>query len=321
MCVRRLRVPLLLALGALSSAGCAPGTFLTQPFAPPYSRDELLAKIRENAPKDAQTLVVNVYGSGRGKIATVPEVGLDCESSVGLCWAYAVAHTTVAITPTPERGSVFVSWGGNCAGTGSCVVDMTVDHEVSAVFEPHSVTVLIGGSGKGTVTSDVGGLLCGPGQCAVTLDDVVPGLMTLTAVPATGSHFAGWSGAACSGVGPCELRTDRAKTLTAFFEPDAVAVHLWAPGAGRGTVSFGGKSCAVGSGASTCTISIAETTPPERRTLVAAPEAGSVFVGWGGACSGTGPCNLPASQDHHVTAVFEPASAAPDAPPGPGGGG
>ena len=319
--MRRLAGPLLLALGALAFAGCPPPKFLTEPFAPPYSRDDLLTKIHENAPKDAQTLIVNMYGSGRGKIATVPAVGLDCDRVVRLCWAYAVAHTTVAITPIPERGSVFVSWGGNCAGTGSCVVDMTEDHEVSAVFDPHSVTVLLAGPGTGTVRSDVGGLLCRRGQCAETFDDVVPGPMTLTAVPAAGSHFAGWFGAGCSGTGPCELQTDSVVTLTAFFEPDAVAVHLWAPGGGRGTIRFGGKTCAVGSGTSTCTISIAETTPPEKRTLVAAPDAGSVFMGWGGACSGTGPCKLPASQDHHVTAVFEPAPSEPNVAPGPGGGG
>ena len=39
-------------------------------------------------------------------------------------------------------------------------------------------------------------------------------------------------------------------------------------------------------------------------TLTAAPTSGSTFTGWGGACSGTGPCQVTMSADVNVTATF-----------------
>jgi hypothetical protein len=42
------------------------------------------------------------------------------------------------------------------------------------------------------------------------------------------------------------------------------------------------------------------------------PDTGSVFAGWGGACSGTGTCNVTMNQDMSVTADFEPSG-----PPAP----
>lgn len=40
-------------------------------------------------------------------------------------------------------------------------------------------------------------------------------------------------------------------------------------------------------------------------TLEAEPEEGSVFVGWSGACEGTGPCTIRVDSDRVVTATFE----------------
>jgi uncharacterized repeat protein (TIGR03803 family) len=41
-------------------------------------------------------------------------------------------------------------------------------------------------------------------------------------------------------------------------------------------------------------------------TLNASPAQGSVFTGWSGACSGTGPCNVDMTQDQMVSATFLP---------------
>jgi hypothetical protein len=43
-------------------------------------------------------------------------------------------------------------------------------------------------------------------------------------------------------------------------------------------------------------------------TLEATPDEGSVFVGWSGACSGTGSCTVAVGEDKTVTATFEDAS-------------
>jgi hypothetical protein len=53
-------------------------------------------------------------------------------------------------------------------------------------------------------------------------------------------------------------------------------------------------------------------------SLSAFPQAGSTFVGWGGACVGSGTCTVPITEPKAVTATFE---AAPAPPPTGGGGG
>jgi hypothetical protein len=70
-------------------------------------------------------------------------------------------------------------------------------------------------------------------------------------------------------------------------------------GTGSGTVSSspGGIVCGT-----SCSGSYASGTV---LTLTAAPAQGSTFVGWGGACTGTGTCSLTMSGDMAVTATFD----------------
>jgi murein DD-endopeptidase MepM/ murein hydrolase activator NlpD len=76
-----------------------------------------------------------------------------------------------------------------------------------------TLTVNKTGSGQGTVTSSPSGIDCGP-TCSA--DFTSGAVVTLTATPATGSTFAGWSGA-CSGTGTCTVTMDTDKTVTATF--------------------------------------------------------------------------------------------------------
>jgi hypothetical protein len=61
----------------------------------------------------------------------------------------------------------------------------------------------------------------------------------------------------------------------------------------------------------------AEHIPGDGVTLMATPDAGSIFDGWSGACSGTGDCPLVAGGDLVVTATFIPFAPVPPGPPGP----
>jgi hypothetical protein len=54
-------------------------------------------------------------------------------------------------------------------------------------------------------------------------------------------------------------------------------------------------------------------------TLSAFPMVGSTFLGWGGACVGSGTCTVSLSGPKAVTATFEAAPAPPPAPPASGG--
>jgi hypothetical protein len=79
----------------------------------------------------------------------------------------------------------------------------------------HSIIVSLSGNGSGTVTGS--GIKC-PGTCTQSF---VSGTgVTLTATPAAGSTFAGWSGA-CGGKGTCTgtLSTDVHVTATFFRIP------------------------------------------------------------------------------------------------------
>jgi galactose oxidase len=75
----------------------------------------------------------------------------------------------------------------------------------------HSLSVTLAGSGAGSVSGD--GLTC-PGTCS---DEFASGTeVTLTAMPAAGSSFAGWSGP-CSGIGSCQVTLGGDQAVTAAF--------------------------------------------------------------------------------------------------------
>lgn len=76
-----------------------------------------------------------------------------------------------------------------------------------------TLTVSKTGSGSGTVTSSPSGINCGS-DCSEAYGTGTA--VTLTASPAAGSTFPGWSGA-CSGTGSCQVTMDAAKSVTAGF--------------------------------------------------------------------------------------------------------
>lgn len=76
-----------------------------------------------------------------------------------------------------------------------------------------SLTVAKAGSGSGTVTSGPAGIGCGS-DCSHSYPDGTA--VRLTASPASGSTFAGWSGA-CSGTGPCTLSMKANQVAGAWF--------------------------------------------------------------------------------------------------------
>jgi endoglucanase len=76
-----------------------------------------------------------------------------------------------------------------------------------------ALTVTRAGMGTGTVTSSPAGINCGS-SCSANYNSGAS--VTLTAAAATGSTFAGWSGA-CTGTGPCTVSMTAARAVTATF--------------------------------------------------------------------------------------------------------
>ena len=79
-----------------------------------------------------------------------------------------------------------------------------------------TLTVNKAGGGSGTVTSNPAGISCGT-SCTTQSASFANGTnVTLTAAAASGSTFAGWSGA-CTGTGACTVSMTQARSVTAAF--------------------------------------------------------------------------------------------------------
>lgn len=263
--------------------------------------------------KPTDTLTVSESGTGTGTVTSNP-AGIICPST---CTANFTSGATVTLTPVASPGSTFAGWvDENCAesGTGPCTVSLSGGLTVDPVFNKanYTLTLTLAGTGAGTVTSSPAGITCGSG-CSASFTGGTK--VTLTAAPASGSVFAGWSGAGCSGTGTCSVTMNAAETVTATFNlppPNfALTVSITQPssspgsGAGTGTVTSQAGlvpaiDCASGS-TEGCTASYPSGTVV---ALTATPASGSTFAGWSGACAGTGTCTVTMNATQSVTATF-----------------
>lgn len=95
----------------------------------------------------------------------------------------------------------------------------------------YSMVVSTNGTGTGTVSGS--GISCG----SVCSGDFSPGtVVTLTATPASGSTFAGWSGA-CSGTGNCTVAMNTSASVTATFNSTTITYDITATAKGSGTIT------------------------------------------------------------------------------------
>jgi parallel beta-helix repeat protein len=259
-------------------------------------------------PASTAPVALTVTRTGNGSVASAP-AGISCGTT---CSAMFAAGTSITLTATPAAGSVFTGWsGGGCSGTGPCTLSLTSATTVAGAFAPAPValTVVRAGLGNGTVTSAPAGITCGA-TCSATFPS--GGAVVLTATPAAGSVFTGWSGGGCSGTGTCSVTVTSATTVTATFASSTtVGLTVTVSGAGIGTVtsSPAGLTCSA-----VCTATFPSGTSV---TLTAAAGSGSTFAGWsGGACSGTATCTVVLDQARAVTARFSRVFTEPTLTPG-----
>jgi|GEM_PF-416641 len=132
--------------------------------------------------------------------------------------------------------------GISCAGVGHSVplsgqAALTIAFfglDQTSPVTTYPLTVTRSGTGSGTVTSSVGGIACGA-TCAASIASGA--VVTLTATPAAGSTFGGWSGA-CVGTGSCIVTMTAERSVSAAFTasvPTGGTVSINAGGAATGS--------------------------------------------------------------------------------------
>ena len=236
-------------------------------------------------------------------------------------WRSATGQDLHSIVATPV--TLFVDFAGNDYHLGStspardagATLSNVIDDREGAprpqgpasdigAFEfpaaPTAVALTVTRTGSGSVSSSPAGISCGS-TCSTTFATGTS--VTLTATPAAGSVFTGWSGGGCAGTGTCMLMLTTATTVSAAFAPAPVTLTVVRAGLGNGSVTSSPAGIACGT---SCSASF-----PSGGTvaLTATPTGGAVFVGWsGGGCSGTGTCTVAPTSATTVTATFAPAT-------------
>jgi hypothetical protein len=160
------------------------------------------------------TVSVSPTGTGAG---TVTGGGLDCGGpGHSTCEVTVPDGTQITLTATEASGSDFSGFTGAGCSTSPCTLTVGADTSISAEFtlEQRGLPVTKAGSGSGSVTSSPAGIDCGA-TCTAPFD--LGTSVTLTARPAPGSIFDGWSGEGCTGTGPCTTDMTQARSVQAAF--------------------------------------------------------------------------------------------------------
>ena len=242
------------------------------------------------------TLALTVSGGGAvsgGPIA-------NCRNA---CDVHVPEGTSVILNAVADAGSDFIGWSGACTGTSVCTVRVNSDLRLAAAFAarpapPGNHNLVVSIAGAGTVRSIPPGIDCAS-LCVAVFDDGTS--IALDAVAATGSRFAGWSGA-CLGRAACVLKLSADATVAATFEtpppppPGGHTLSVTVDGEGTVGSTPGGIDCGF-----SCSAGFEAGT---KVTLSRAAAGGWRFAGWSGACSGAGACTIRMDGDAAVKATF-----------------
>ncbi|MFL5922111.1 MAG: InlB B-repeat-containing protein [Gaiellaceae bacterium] len=226
--------------------------------------------------------------AGWSIVGSPPNEHLVGPSTLG---ATTLSHVHLVSSTTNSSCGAYANTASFTSGNGG---SGRVSASTSVACQTVSVTKA--GSGSGTVSSNPAGISCGS-LCGGVFADGIP--ITLTAKPAVGSDFTGWSGGGCAGAGLCTFVLNGAKTITATFTLQKRGLTVVKKGNGRGSVtsSPAGIGCP-----SDCLTQFSYGTLVK---LTPKPTGTSVFSGWSGACTGKAPCSLSMTSDRTATATFK----------------
>lgn len=243
-----------------------------------------------DVPGGATNLVVEVAG-GTGDADLHVRRGAEPTAAVHDCRPFTPASDERCAFPQPAPGRWHVMLHAYRAFTGTTLL---ASYDVPHGTRTLSVSTV--GGGAGVVVSEPPGVSCGDTCSALFAKGT---LVTLRASADTDSSFVGWSGA-CTGTGPCEVTLEGAAHVTATVRRLQQPVRVFVGGAGDGRVKSAPAGIECGA---TCETTFPLDVPV---TFTATPGDGASFTGWGGACAGTGPCQLVTGEPILLTATFTP---------------
>ena len=188
----------------------------------------------------------------------------------GAYYSWTPTVGSYALTARPYTGGS----GGGTAGTTLAITFSVIDQA------PGPFVLTVNNVGTGTVSRSPD-LPTYPSSTSVVL----------TATPATGSTFTGWSGAALGNTNPLTVSMTANKTITATFTAIPVSYVLTVSTVGTGTVARNPNQSSYLTGTSV--------------SLTATPATGFAFTSWSGDATGsTNPLSVAMTADKNITATF-----------------
>jgi NOL1/NOP2/fmu family ribosome biogenesis protein len=186
---------------------------------------------------------------------------------------------TAMLTATPNPDFAFMGWSGDASGDANpLTVTMDAHKLITANFRPaYALSTAVTGEGS---------IVVSPQKDRYAAGEVV----LLTATPAPGWAFGGWSGARSAATPAIPLTMDGHQSVTANFKR---LRSLITTVAGQGVVTRSPDAASYLDGAVV--------------QLTARSANGWQFVGWSGALSGAAnPASVTLDADASVTAIFKP---------------
>ncbi len=249
------------------------------------------------------TFLINQYAlsvnkTGSGSIVSdtgVIDCGITCSDDYDF-------GTSVTLTATPDPGWVVGSWGGVACVTpnpltpGICKVNIGASAQTAGIsfVQTFDVSINRTGSGLGLVIDSSNAIDCGT-SCSAEF--AAGGSVTLIATPQADSEFDGWGEPGCVGTGNCVLSPlGGNKNISATFTR-LYTLSITAGSGGSVSSDVGSINCGI--------ICADDYRHGTLVTLIPQPDAGQVFVGWSGACIGTGACVVTMDQERLVEAEFD----------------
>jgi gliding motility-associated-like protein/uncharacterized repeat protein (TIGR02543 family) len=194
--------------------------------------------------------------------------------------------SVATIKATPATGYIFTGWSGDASGTSTSVtVTMNGNKSVTANFQLQSSTTKY--NLRTTASPSTGGSVTGAGL----YDEGT--VVTLTATPAEGYTFTGWSGDASGTSSSTTITMSGNKSVTANFQEQTSTVTYTL----HTSVAPMEGGIVTGEGTYSAGTNV---------TLIATPASGYIFTGWSGDIAGiSASVTVTMNSNKSVTANFQ----------------